>query len=66
MNTKNINKLIPAGVALFSTAFLAVIVNATTYLPVLAVVVSYTAVAVLAVIAVNDYKARPLRIAETR
>lgn len=58
MTTTLINKLFPAGIALLSIAFVALVLISTVYLPALSVVVGYLAVAVLAAIAANDYKPR--------
>ncbi len=58
MNTTLINKLIPAGTALLSIAFVGYLINSTTYLPSLPVLVGYLTVVVVTAIAANDYKPR--------
>lgn len=57
MNTKNVYIMLPVGVALGGLALL-VLGEKTNYLPVLAAIVSYAAVAGLVALAANDYKAR--------
>lgn len=66
MNTTSINKLIPAGITLLSTAFVTLFLDTPLYLPALAVVVGYAAVAMLVAIAANDYKPRRIRNTDTR
>lgn len=57
MNTNKVYKLIPAAVVLGGMTFLAQLEDAN-YLPVLAAIVSYAAVAGLVALAANDYKPR--------
>ena len=58
MNTNKVYKLLPAALVLGGMTFLALVENPANYLPVLAAVVSYAAVAGLVALAANDYKAR--------
>lgn len=58
MNTNKVYKMIPAGTVLAGMTFLALLDNSANYLPVLAAIVSYAAVAGLVAMAANDYKAR--------
>lgn len=58
MNTNKVYKLLPAGIVLGGMTFLALLDTSANYLPVLAAIVSYVAVAGLVALAANDYKAR--------
>lgn len=58
MNTNKVYRLIPAGFVLAGMTSIALVDKPANYLPVLAAIVSYVAVAWLVVIAANDYKSR--------
>lgn len=62
MKTKILIKLLPAGIALLSIAFLATRPDATSYLPALAIASSYLAVTILVALAASDYKVRRLKM----
>jgi hypothetical protein len=60
MNTNKIIKLLPLGIVLAGMAFLALVKDTATYLPALAAIVSYAAVAGMVAIASVDYRDRRL------